>query len=757
MTLQSAPDSIVLRHVTDADADDLLRWRNMPHVRASMINQDEIDPESHKAWWARVQQDDGKRFLIAERNGAPLAVINFFDIDPQAGSAWWGFYLTDIAEESGEGLGMWIDVESLALRFAFEVLELDSLLCETRATNDPVLMLHDRFGFDTLPPEDFPNAVAHDLIVKQYTRQTFDNQRTKTLSQTAIAAAMPGAGTREENQPPLPGLVIVGSANWDEVVADLAEVQQAHTRQLLDCYAPPFGQGMMDLLNPEGDLRKADPDYIVMAERFEDFMLPLETRAESMIEGIQARFSDYLGHIRDIRAGVSGHIFVHDIRPVRPALTTFHDATAGRGALEQIVQEMNKSLAELCDTLPDCTLLPISRLIDDLGADAADPGKYWLMGRFPFGPKFTPAYQQLLTGALMALNGQTARALVLDLDNTMWGGVVGDDGTFGLDLGTDYPGNQFVAFQNFVKSIAARGIILTVCSKNTEEVALAAFRDNPNMVISEDDLITHRINWMPKSQNIHEISQEIDLGLGSLMFIDDNPMERGEVRQNCPGVIVPEMPHDVAEWPRFLAAHPALCADRLVDQDRDRAKKYKIRAQIQQAEKSSADRHSFLRNLGMGIEMANVTDATKPRALQLFAKTNQFNTTTKRYSETDADTILADGGDLMTVRITDKFGSDEVIAVVVITYREDQSAWIDNWVMSCRVLGRGVETAILAEICKRAQARGCTTVTGQVIETERNHPCRDVYARHDFTARDDTHFVLDLETPVAFPDWFEYL
>lgn len=486
-------------------------------------------------------------------------------------------------------------------------------------------------------------------------------------------------------------------------------------------------------------------------------MLPLETLSESTLAAIQDRFSDYLANIREVRSALSGQIFVHDICPVRPFLSSFHEDTADQGAVARAVVQMNVEIAEFCEGIPDCTLLPVAQLVENIGRDAADPGKYWLMGRFPFGPKFSPAYQNLLTGALMALNGQTVRALVLDLDNTLWGGVVGDDGTFGIDLGSDYPGNQFVAFQNFIKSLAARGLILTVCSKNTEEVALNAFRDNPNMVIREDDLITHRINWTPKSQNIHEISAALDLGLGSLMFIDDNPMEREEVRQNCPGVVVPEMPLDVSEWPRFLSSHPALSTIRLIDQDRNRVQKYKIRKEIQMAEETSTDRHSFLRKLGMGVGIFNMTEATKPRALQLFAKTNQFNTTTTRYSEADALQIVADGGDVLTVRITDRFGSDEVIAVLVINYTDDKTAVIENFVMSCRVLGRGVESAVLAEVCKRAIAKGCVTLVGKVIESDRNHPCRDVYTRHDFKPAGETDFVLDLDVPTPFPDWFEYL
>lgn len=757
MVLHSTSGGFLLRYATDDDAPDLLRWRNMPHVRAAMINQDEIALEDHLKWWERAKVDPKKRFVIVEREGIALAVVNFFSIDEAERTGWWGFYLTDSGAETG-GLPLWIDVESCALRFAFEVLDLKELLCETRSTNAPVLMLHERFGFETLPSEGFPNAVEHELIVKRMSAEIFASRKDDIVSENAREAALPGPNVLfSQDMSSSTRMVIVGSANWDEVVADMTEAQAVFTGQQFQCWAPPFGQGVMELLNPDSELRRIDPEYVVLAERFEDFFLPLDTPSEDTLQTIRDRFDDYLTNIRDIREGLSGHILVHDFAPIRPYLASFAEATANRGDIAQLVHEMNVQLAELCDELADCTLLPVARLIEDLGADAADPGKYWLMGRFPYGPKFTSAYHRLVAGAIMALTGHSARALVLDLDNTMWGGVVGDDGTFGLELGSDYPGNQFVAFQNFVKSISARGLILTVCSKNTEEVALAAFRDNPNMVVKEDDLIAHRINWIPKSQNIQEIANEIDLGLSSLMFIDDNPMEREEVRQNCPGVIVPEMPFDVSEWPRYLASHPALSAVQLIDQDRDRVKKYKIRAQVKKAEQSSTDRHSFLRKLGMGIEIAELTEATEARALQLFAKTNQFNTTTIRYSKTDLNKVLADGGDVLTVRITDKFGSDETIAVLVVTYAKGGAARIENFVMSCRVLGRGAETAILADVCKRALARGCLGLQGAVIETERNHPCRDVYSRHDFVDVGEGVFELSLETPTPFPDWFDYL
>ena len=747
---QPANTTLALRVAGDADAHDLLHWRNLPHVRATMITQDVIALKDHLKWWAKAQHDPTRRFLIVERGGVAVAVLNYFDIADD-GTGWWGFYLTDQVGDGGDALAVWMEVEGLALRYAFEVLGLKSLLCETRASNEQVLMLHDRFRFETLDSDGFPNAAAHDLIVKRMQADTYAQHKGKLVMGNVAQADLPPA----QDADPKPTLVFAGSANWDDIGADFAETLAGYAPLDLEVVVPPFGQSMMELMNPASDLAQDPPEYIVFCERAEDFLLALDTPTEQSVDALNARFDDYIEQINDLRGQYGGHFFVHDLGLIKPRVNSLHDQTAQHDVLTAAIAAMNVRLANLCNTLADCTLLPVAQVLDEVGHTAADPGKFWLMGRFPYGAKFTPAYHRLLSGALMALHGLTARAIVLDLDNTCWGGVVGDDGTFGIKMGSDYPGNQFTAFQKFIKTISERGIILTVCSKNTESVALDAFRNNPDMVIKEEDLLTHRINWNPKSQNISEIAQEVDLGQRNLLFIDDNPMERMEGRQNLPGVIVPEMPEDVSQWPSFLATHPALCALKLLDQDKDRVTKYKIRKQIQDIEKTAPDKNAFLRKLGMKIEIKPSAPATKARALQLFAKTNQFNTTTTRYSETDVEQVVANGGDVLTVRIQDKFGSDEVIAVLVIRY-EDGVAIVENFVMSCRVLGRGVETAILADVCARAIAHDCATVRGPVIETERNQPCRDVYARHGFSDAGDGVYELDMAQAVEFPDWFEY-
>ena len=743
-------DTLSLHIAGDDDANDLLYWRNQPHVRASMITQGEIAKEDHLKWWDHARHDPAQQLMIVRRGSVPLAVLNYFDI-AQDSTGWWGFYLTDRVEAEGDKLSVWMAVEGLALRYAFEVLRLRELYCETRASNEPVVMMHDRFKYETLPPDNFPNALANELIVKRMTAQIYADNKDSLIMADVADADLP----RNPSAPIKPKLVFAGSANWDDIAVDFSTALSGYCALDLDVRVPAFGQATIELMGPTSDMAQSPPDYIVFCERVEDFMLSLDTPTEIMAQSLQERFDDYIHTLRDLRTQYSAHFFVHDLALIRPRVSSLYDQTAGHDTINSQVAQMNATLASLCDTLPDCTLLPVSQILNEVGHGAADPGKFWLMGRFPYGPKFTPAYHRLLSGALMALHGLTARALVLDLDNTCWGGVVGDDGIFGIRMGSDYPGNQFTAFQNFIKTLSERGIILTVCSKNTESTALEAFRNNPDMVLTDADLVAHRINWAAKSQNIAEIANELDLGLRNLMFIDDNPMERMEVRQNMPGVIVPEMPEDVSQWPSFLAKHPALSALRLLDQDRDRVTKYKIRKQIHDVAKVSTDKNAFLRKLGMRIEIQPMTPMTQARALQLFAKTNQFNTTATRYSEVDLQEVITEGGEVLTVRIQDKFGSDEVISAMVVRY-EDNVATIENFVMSCRVLGRGVETAILADVCVRSLGHSCTILHAQIIETERNEPCRDVYARHGFAAHNSGLFILSLDMPTAFPDWFEY-
>lgn len=543
---------------------------------------------------------------------------------------------------------------------------------------------------------------------------------------------------------------ILGSANWDMIAAQVRKKCTDIVPFDLDISARPFGQYLTEIYTPDSDLFAAQPDYLILAERFEDILLPLQD-PRLIDDAAKARFDQYLAAIRHLSAHSGSVLIVHEMTLTRPIGS---DRAAHQ--VWAMLSEMNQALRDLVEKLPDCHFLGLGQLVAKIGQQGLEPGKYWLLGRLPFGMGFSTPYAGLLCGLLLSLNGKTARVLVLDLDNTLWGGVVGDDGVTGIKLGPDFPGNQFVQFQSFLRSMLDKGVILTICSKNFEDAALEAIRSHPDMVLRPEDFVAWRINWEPKSQNILALSQSLGLGLDSFLFIDDNPVEREDVRTACAGVTVPEMPLDVTEWPGFLADLPQLFHHSQTDADTNKTRQYAVRAKVEELREAAPDRETFLKGLGMSVDMQQMDPQSRARILQLIHKTNQFNTTTIRYAEHDLDAILADGGAVFSVRIRDRFGSDEINLVMVVE-RTDTTATIAAFVMSCRVMGRGVEAAALALVSEWAMQNGCTMLAGLVRESDRNDPARDVFTRHGFAPTGDGSFHYNLEQgSIERPSWFHY-
>ena len=746
-----------LRPASDSDVESLHHWRNLPHVRESMITQTEIELSDHKAWWDQQKTRDDRRIFIIERDQVPVAVVNFFDFSSERSSAWWGFYLTDaVATQGTEKIDVWLTAESLALRYAFETLQIKTLFCETREQNEPVLMLHDRFGFETLKPDAFPNAIEHSLIVKKISTGTFGRVKKEVMPQSALTADI----TSDPRDIPAPFATIrfMGSANWDQIAADLTNSLTKLTGKPVACRTAPFGQAFIQLNTPASNLLTETADYWIFCERLEDFLPSFTYGIDGHQDEIADRFAQYIKTIERARKNLDGVFLIHELTCLRLGPTNISEGARLASTVSKLLDQLNEHLRELCRKMDDTFFVPLSLAVQDIGMERAAPGKYWLLGRLPFGPGLSPVYSNLISGIILAHRGLTARALVLDLDNTLWGGVVGDDGMENLKLGPDYPDNQFLEFQEFIKSLRDRGLILALCSKNTESVAQKAINELPNMVLREEDFTSKRINWLPKSANIQEIAKELNLGPGSLLFIDDNPMERMEVRQNCPSVIVPELPDDVSQWIQTISNHPALFSLQTLSDDQDKVKKYEIRRQIEADRERTGDPHEFLRNLELKVEVTDVTDLTWQRAVQLIAKTNQFNTTTRRYSERSLREIIADGGHILTVRIEDKYGSNEVIAVLVLRKVSPETLHIDNFIMSCRVLGRGVETAALSAVSRLARRSEYRTISAEIIETERNGPCRSVFLDHGFEHSDATLFQRNVaDGDIEWPEWITEL
>ncbi len=356
--------------------------------------------------------------------------------------------------------------------------------------------------------------------------------------------------------------------------------------------------------------------------------------------------------------------------------------------------------------------------------------------KLPFAAAMHPLAADHLCRTLAAMAGKSCRALLLDLDDTLWGGVIGDDGVAGIRFGNgSAEGEAFLAFQRFLLDLKRRGVVLAVCSKNTEDVARAPFRLHPEMLLKEDDFAIFRANWDDKAANVRAIAAQLGLGLESLAFADDNPAERERIRQALPQVSVPELGSDPAYFAARIADSGVFEHLLLNDADLGRAESYRTLAAGAALRGDAASYADYLRSLGMTLTMSRFAPADAARLAQLMAKSNQFNLTTRRHGEQDVLRFAGDANILCwQARLDDKFTAHGIIAIVIV--RKDGAAWaIDTWLQSCRVLGRGVEEALMNALFAEAQAAGADTIAGIYIPTPRNGLVADFFPKMGFAAR----------------------
>lgn len=522
------------------------------------------------------------------------------------------------------------------------------------------------------------------------------------------------------SNPPLK-VAVLGHANLEILKSKIeAELEALLPERRIELYAAPFGQLPQEVLDPSSGLAQFAPDISIFADRVEDLF------GTSSIEGIDAavledRVAGYGDMILRHCAAFKGPTFVFRFAL---AYTPFSAAALDAPAL---IDGLNRTLHD--------KLAAVQPVWIDVASEAArcagpaHDSRLWLLGRFPFSDAMTKRLARRCAGLMLAVIGKTARVIVTDLDNTLWGGVLGEDGIDGLQIGGDHPGNAFAEFQRNLKQLAGRGIALAIASKNDTDLALKALDEHPAMEIRTGDIVAHRINWLPKWTNIPEICEELSLGLESVLFIDDNPVEREAVRRNLPGVKILDLPEDPASYSTALSECPWIAVTSITAEDIKRVKSYRIRAKIEQERRTAVSLDDFYVSLGMTLGLIPLGPGNIVRAAQLCQKTNQFNTTTRRYDKAALTSIVEMGGDVVVIALQDKHSSVENIGLLILKPHPDRHGWglVDDFMMSCRVLGRGLERAILHWALAHAKRRGWSGLGGFIIETERNTPVRSVF------------------------------
>jgi FkbH-like protein len=479
-------------------------------------------------------------------------------------------------------------------------------------------------------------------------------------------------------------------------------------------------------------LKNDPPDFVLLASDSRTLKLaaPLGDE-EASNQAIEAALGQLM-RVAEIAGAATGRPVILQTLAGDPDASQINMDLGLSGSPRYLTSEFNRRLA-LAARQRARLLFDVNGLANLVGQAAWSAGRYWYAAKYPFATAMIPLYADHLMRILAAQMGRSRRVLVLDLDNTMWGGIVGDDGVEGLALGTGTPlGETYTALQRMALSYKERGIILCVSSKNDEAIALDAFRNHPEMILREEDIVAFRVNWDDKAANIKAISDMVDLGLDSFVFLDDNPAERKRVRDALPLVAVPELPEDPSEWISVFQAAGYFEQPGFSREDQLRAGFYKANARRAAQLERIGNHDDYLRSLDMTLSIAPFDAAGRKRIAQLIAKSNQFNVTTRRYSETEV-AALQSSPDALTLqaRLQDMFGDNGMISVVICLQRERR--WeIDTWIMSCRVLGRRVEEAILQYLVQRASAAGITELIGRYIPTAKNGLVRDHFSKLGF-------------------------
>lgn len=402
-------------------------------------------------------------------------------------------------------------------------------------------------------------------------------------------------------------------------------------------------------------------------------------------------------------------------------------------SLYATVSALNAQIVEAARERPGVFVNDVEAIASWVGRAHWFDDRFWDSAKYFCSLDYLPLVGNNLVQIVMAIRGRVTKCIVLDLDNTLWGGIIGEDGVDGIQLNAHGDGEAYYRLQLCLRELRHRGVLLAVCSKNDLENALLPFDKHPEMVLKREDIAVFVANWNDKAENIRQIRETLNIGFDSMVFLDDNPFERNLVRDLLPDVVVPELPEDPADYVRAISALNLFETVSFSAEDLKRTELYRVEAERQQAKANFASVEEFLQSLDMRITVARFNSFNLPRIAQLIQRSNQYNLTTRRLSESECKALVEDEARWIPLyaRLADRLGDHGLISVVILEVREDELA-IRDWLMSCRVLARGVELFMMNRVFEHARGLGCTRVTGEYFPTTKNAMVKDFFPRFGF-------------------------
>jgi FkbH-like protein len=519
-----------------------------------------------------------------------------------------------------------------------------------------------------------------------------------------------------------------------------------------------------EILNKNSGLYNFKPEVLIVFTRLEEMSPRLvDSYLQLSSEEIEAETENLLAKIENLvstfRENPKAKMILHNFELPEFLVFGIIDNQHKRGQ-KRVFEKINAGLVEIVNKYENVYLLDYEHLVSLYGKKNWFDEKLWYMAKAPISRAGLEALADEYHKYFRAMLGLTKKCLVLDLDNTLWGGILGEEGIEGIKLGHTSPGNAFMDFQRELLNLYQKGFILAINSKNNEENVMEVFDNHPDMVLRKEHFASIKINWTDKVQNMKDIAKELNIDMNTFVFFDDSPVERELIKQQLPEIHTVELPNNPHLYSRILKELPDFERLSFSGEDMKRGEMYRAQVQRKTLEKSSTSLEDFYTSLEMEAIIKKDDNFSIPRLAQMTQKTNQFNLTTIRYSESDITNFVASNGYCVySLELLDKFGDNGIVGEIII--KEYDDVWeIDSFLLSCRVMGRTVETAFLSYIIAEGRKANVKNIVGKYIPTKKNPPVKDLYNDHGFElVKEDagtTIWKLEIEeSSIKCPGWIK--
>jgi FkbH-like protein len=529
-------------------------------------------------------------------------------------------------------------------------------------------------------------------------------------------------------------LAVLGSFTTKQLIP-LIELHLFAAGVRAEIYEADYSVFRQEIFDADSELYEFGPQFVLLGTTWRDLAHRprIGTDAATVARLLEAEWSEWNALWETLHTRSGCQVIQNNFVPPAWRSAANHEPRMP-GSLGSYIASMNQRLAERAPSF--VTVHDADHLAACWGRWSWDDPRFVHQAKMPCTPEALVDYAHSAASIVAAHLGLAKKCLVLDLDNTLWGGVIGDDGLGGIRLGQGEPEDEaYLAFQQYIKGLRMRGVILAVCSKNNDATAREVFEKHPEMVLRLDDISCFVANWNDKAANLRLIAERLNIGLNSLVFVDDNPAERAIVRRLVPEVAVPELPDDVTGYVEALERERYFQVLSVGAEDLARTDFYRADEQRREVESSSHDMRSFLASLAMVARVAPIDATSLERSVQLIQRSNQFNLTTRRRAASEMLPLMEDPQWITrTVSLADRFGDNGLISVLLARVSEGALV-VDTWLMSCRVLKRGVEQFLLNHLCHLARERGLRQIRGEYIPTPKNSLVADHYGKLGFAAR----------------------